>query len=241
MKANETRRAFTLIELLVVVAIIAVLVAILLPALQSARESAKTTICMTNIRSQAQGVMTYETDWGIYPPVYWGIPGMSSDWTVWTQFIGKYVGGGELLTMQPGSWQGILQTARMRVFCCPSTEEPGAAIGAAAGEGIHYAYADLLRHMIPSDGQEYRTDIWLRSSRFSRPSEIRMLCDAFGYATHYCPICAAFGWTASSWDMPAFGRHGAGGLNVGFWDGHVRFLTDSEVAENAEMHGHFGL
>jgi prepilin-type N-terminal cleavage/methylation domain-containing protein len=58
---NTTRRAFTLVELLVVIAVITALLGLLLPAVQSARESARRTQCLTNIRSLAQAVMTYET------------------------------------------------------------------------------------------------------------------------------------------------------------------------------------
>jgi prepilin-type N-terminal cleavage/methylation domain-containing protein len=52
-------KGFTLIELLVVVAIIAVLVAILLPALKRARQNALRTICMADLRTWGQTLVTY--------------------------------------------------------------------------------------------------------------------------------------------------------------------------------------
>lgn len=59
----RTGRAFTLIELLVVIAVIALIIGILLPALAGARESARTTRCLANVRSIAQGLSAYSGDY----------------------------------------------------------------------------------------------------------------------------------------------------------------------------------
>lgn len=62
MSSNKLRAGFTLIELLVVVAIIALLISILLPSLKEAREQGKRTLCLSNIRSVAQGTVAYSTE-----------------------------------------------------------------------------------------------------------------------------------------------------------------------------------
>jgi prepilin-type N-terminal cleavage/methylation domain-containing protein/prepilin-type processing-associated H-X9-DG protein len=59
--SRRTSRAFTLIELLVVVAIIGVLLAILLPYLRQARAQARSVVCLSNLRSLGQGVISYTT------------------------------------------------------------------------------------------------------------------------------------------------------------------------------------
>ncbi len=69
--ASATRRAepagrqwpggFTLLEALVVVSLIAILMTLLLPALQLARREARVTVCLSNIRQQAAGMILYAT------------------------------------------------------------------------------------------------------------------------------------------------------------------------------------
>lgn len=56
---HAVHRAFTLIELLVVIAIIGILSAILLSVFGSSSDSARAALCLTNMRSLAQGVNNY--------------------------------------------------------------------------------------------------------------------------------------------------------------------------------------
>lgn len=79
----QKKLAFTLIELLVVISIIALLIALLLPALGQARESARRSICLANMRTQAQAFSMFagEND-GRYP---------TADTTIWAAKNALYV------------------------------------------------------------------------------------------------------------------------------------------------------
>lgn len=65
-------RGFTLIKLLVVVAIISLLASILFPVFARARENARRSACLSNLKQMNLGIMQYVQDYdGYFPPNYW--------------------------------------------------------------------------------------------------------------------------------------------------------------------------
>lgn len=62
---------FTLIELLVVIAIIAILAAILFPVFAAARDKARSVHCLSNQKQLAQAFMSYADDWEGALPRTW--------------------------------------------------------------------------------------------------------------------------------------------------------------------------
>lgn len=80
MNLFSRKRGFTLIELLVVIGVIAIVIAILLPALSRARESARKTVCLSNQRQIADGLMMYANQckgWFPHPGATFYAPWMS--------------------------------------------------------------------------------------------------------------------------------------------------------------------
>ena len=60
---KSLRKGFTLIELLVVIAIIAILAAILFPVFAQARAKARQTVCLSNCKQMAYGMLMYKQDY----------------------------------------------------------------------------------------------------------------------------------------------------------------------------------
>lgn len=87
--STKLRIGFTLIELLVVIAIIAILAAILFPVFAQARAQARKSVCLSNLKQLALGTMMYVQDYDeSFPPRYGSASGGNAPWA---QTIQPYV------------------------------------------------------------------------------------------------------------------------------------------------------
>jgi prepilin-type N-terminal cleavage/methylation domain-containing protein/prepilin-type processing-associated H-X9-DG protein len=107
---SRLRRGFTLIELLVVIAIIAILAAILFPVFAQAREAARKTSCLSNLRQISMAAAMYTQDYeemmpgpalrrvGATEPTPYGNYWWGTRWMVWPELILPYNKSVEIYT-----------------------------------------------------------------------------------------------------------------------------------------------
>jgi len=199
------RRGFTLIELLVVIAIIAILAAILFPVFARAREKARQTSCLNNVRQLTTAALMYVQD---YDEMFFHryFPAVSSITVGRVNWIDT--SGNSLL----GPYIKNTQIAK-----CPSD-------GALA---YGYAYSDALSYTVSI-------------AKIQSPADILMFVDdTWGGRIAYLPANVTTGasnlanWSANFanpttaprvWgENTPYGRHN-NGANVGFVDGHVKWM-----------------
>ncbi|MCE5241424.1 DUF1559 domain-containing protein [bacterium] len=217
------RRGFTLIELLVVIAIIAILAAILFPVFAKAREKARQTSCLNNIKQLTLGFLQYVQDYDERFPDDSFIPGMPQGSqgvnVCWWRFkIQPYI----------KNWQ---------VFACPSgeTNRDWSSSVNTQGQGS-YGYDSATSGGLGG----------VSLGSLSTPAARILVSDARHWGLASCwPGNAAYPtYNSSEWVAPNCGanaqahwnerssRHN-GGSNVGFVDGHAKWLPAQKIIGDA--------
>jgi prepilin-type N-terminal cleavage/methylation domain-containing protein len=208
--------AFTLIELLVVIAIIAILAAMLLPSLARSRAQARAILCVGNLSQQGLAIEMYASDNdGILPP-HLTVAGPPWIPPHRPHRLAEYLGGQADMSA-PAMTMLVLQ--------CPSEDNHH-------GLGDH---ADNQAHVFSryeADSEESRL------SRFTRPSDLLSLVDAYvvteerGSWWTACPVSSP---TAASLPAP---RHDMR-TSVLFLDGHAALRSHDDVMNNdGDLWGH---
>ncbi len=228
------RRAFTLIELLVVIAIIAILAAILFPVFAQARDKARQTQCLSNLRQIGTGLSMYTQDYDEH------LPNACREGRAWSwlgaDFTGACAQDGITKSTAKDTYLGPAQTpARFiqellnpyaknaQIWFCPSVGKERYFDGNAkyptfAFNGTTYIWNFVAN---PANGsvldnpfrkRPYVYISGLALAAIPRPSEAPTLWD-MPYLNPLKSPC-----TGQQLQAPH-----AGGINVVYADGHVKF------------------
>ncbi len=237
---HDVRRAFSLTELLVVVVIISVLLALIIPGIQQLRKSSRSTQCLSNLRTIANGVLLYAADNdGHFPPY---ISPVNSIYRSWDYTIKPYL--------------GLPQDQPSKIFKCPADPRPYAMTGG------NYARTYSFNAYYPSVGGWPPAGCGLMSidssggvptttrtlAQVSRPSKCIMISewcsDTGGQTNANYQNQLAFSGLSSIWlwkgQMPVL----SGGktihdpvINYVFVDGHAEALLLADVSSEFAASG----
>ncbi|HIE53442.1 MAG TPA: DUF1559 domain-containing protein [Armatimonadetes bacterium] len=235
-----SRRGFTLIELLVVIAIIAILAAILFPVFAQAREKARQASCQSNAKQLALAFLMYAQDNDEHLPWYSdrrGYPaydpfsGRTHIRTLWYGLVYPYVKNTQVYvcpSMPRGTWYSGYGVNYHHVITCPIV--PGGYSPPGSVGGCRHSRRTYPGTHLPS---------------IKQPAEIMLFCDSairdnYAYPLVYCAVCRPY-FRRGVWQYPnaVHPRHN-GGCNVGFVDGHVKWLKYDIIIDptNRVLWGH---
>ena len=206
------RRGFTLIELLVVIAIIAILAAILFPVFARARAKARQTACTSNVKQLMTSLLMYVQDYDEMFGLGGGWNGNGTTAAQWWIAIQPYV----------KNWQ---------IERCPSNS-----INAGYSATNPYTYWGQTGPICPTYAALPGLD-YTALAKVQTPAQKIMVMDSNHEAVpdwnraQYATICPSgtgcAGGVANR--IPANAPHN-GGDNVGFVDGHVKWLNSNNDA-----------
>ena len=196
----RSKRGFTLIELLVVIAIIAILAAILFPVFARAREKARQTSCLSNVKQMILGTCMYIQDYDETFPfadMYWPAAAPRP----WSGSSSTYVYWPDLI------WPYVMNR---QVFTCPS----------GAGEWIGYGWNVYLGYVGAHPTRKGTNPIYdgVKLADVDYPAQHVVIAD------HHKGSVSERLWGSLSCDPAYWVTVHNGGWNVGFVDGHAKWM-----------------
>ncbi|MBC7286899.1 MAG: DUF1559 domain-containing protein [Armatimonadetes bacterium] len=224
-------RGFTLIELLVVIAIIAVLAAILFPVFSRAREKARQAQCASNVRQILLALAMYRQDYDgrMLYWYFWSGPQVYYWWEITQPYIKNLdIFRCPSAPTDPRVWNMGPQYDRLAtdyfLFWYASTwwrvpvGSEGLGGGAILGAVPAAAPLTIGSTVGPSTAQRYPSE-----ADFPHPTQVATIVEGFCLQSSANPNDGTMGY--GSWDASdqRTYRHN-GGWNVGFLDGHVKWL-----------------
>jgi len=230
------QKGFTLIELLVVIAIITALAAIMFPVLAQARKKVEAVSCISNLKQIATGFLMYIQDYdGRFTPYEcWGCfdPGHGSDATDpcrrWFVRVFPYVKGHRVFACTSGN---ICKANRwgQNPGCAWRWVVPPDWYGKEIGYGIN-------PRLTEGNG--------MRWSVLPRPAEVMMVADSSHKEACYGSMFWAGTCKANRCGFELRTEENTrhqGGTNIGFADGHVKWIKVPSGSNLPEYPGEIDL
>lgn len=213
------RKGFTLIELLVVIAIIAILAAILFPVFARAREKARQASCLSNMKQLSLGVMMYVQDYDETCPkrVDWTLAGINY---LIPDLINPYI-------KNTGVW--VCPTGHYTIT--QAATPPGGTVQWSTILGnVSYGYNDALGQSSQGTPMQLGGIVAPADTLVIGEASTLTLCWV-PYRVAYPVVCCQTPGIAGDynlWANPDNCRHN-GGNNVAFFDGHVKWMSGSNI------------
>jgi prepilin-type N-terminal cleavage/methylation domain-containing protein/prepilin-type processing-associated H-X9-DG protein len=237
------RVGFTLIELLVVIAIIAILAAILFPVFARARENARRASCSSNLKQLSLGILMYGQDYDEKYPYAWmynPTPPQPSDWGVgsywyWQQMAYPYIKSAQVMrcpSTTPVSTDTYVGSplfgsygANELLIPQPwSSSTPAVSFAAVQSSANVYMIFDAGKYVLMPANIDARDTPGAGNYGHFIPGQ--------GKETAQGAAACGSGFGSASQNDCNTGRH-FDGVNVGFADGHVKWLRTSKVIAEA--------
>jgi len=249
---HRCRHGFTLIELLVVIAIIAILASLLFPVFARARETAYRMNCVSKVKQITLATLMYADDydgalpchswcsWDPIPlsqPIAVRVNDYIHDPRVWEcpsahpEDESRGLDPSLVQEAYGGCWNGVGYCGFEAGGSCARGYMPW------PKEWVGTHVTIDLSHLIAWNGYDLSTGSGeitpVRLGRISDPSRVALVSDVASGGEMMCcpeapwPDTCAIDCTPSL-RRPENARH-LGGINIGFCDGHARFITSRAI------------
>jgi len=220
----RSKTAFTLVEVLIVLAIITLLAALLFPVFGRVRDAGRRTSCASNLRQLGMALSQYAQDNRSFYPAL-NSNSHSTGCAPWADAVFPYVKSEQVFEC-PSFPQGVYKTG------CPPDDfsDPNNKISFDGSYSLNFGSGSRSGSFIYGGGTSTTPPYPIATTRYTRPSSTILVLDGDGeFVSPMGPIPPT-PFIPPATDIATLNRYGIyerhqGGINVGFADGHVKWMS----------------